>query len=141
MMRSIALTAMALSLLGCTHAIRQSDMASVPGPWSSIPCPPAGASDESPCGDPIITDREQAACDALRGSIEKVGFFSSACVYPAPDAGRTCTDSSQCKGACVIPSEADTGESVIGHCAALVNAGGCANYVENGRATGLLCVD
>ena len=141
MTRSIALIATAISLLGCVHAAEKPTYGPVPGPWSSAPCPLGNTSGATHCGDPVITDHDRAACSAVGGSIETVGFLTSACVYPAPDAGHACKDSSECAGPCVTLSEAKAGERVVGQCTALVNEGGCANYVEKGHAVGLLCAD
>ena len=142
MTRSIALVAIALALFGCVHATPKPTMGPAPGPWTSPPCPPIDIDNPIPCsGDPAIADSERAACSALGGSIKTVGFFTFACVYPATDAGHTCKDSSECVGACVTLHEAKAGERVAGQCTALVNEGGCNNFVEKGHAIGLLCAD
>lgn len=101
------------------------------GPWTA-----------RPDGTVDISAAERARCTALRGTITQTGFITHACTYPAPDAGKACTGSDQCVGKCLaIQDDAGSGEAAAGACSALVNRGGCANFIENGKASGMLCVD
>lgn len=38
------------------------------------------------------------------------------CNYPTNDAGKNCTDSTQCESYCEAPKEAENGEKVVGKC-------------------------
>jgi len=115
------------------------------------PPPPVAASGEEtklgpwparPDGTVDISASERARCTALRGTITQTGFSTHACTYPAPDAGKACTGSDQCVGKCLaLQDDAEAGAAAAGACSALVNRGGCANFIENGKASGMLCVD
>jgi len=101
------------------------------GPWTA-----------RPDGTVDISASERARCTALGGTITQTGFITHACTYPAPDAGKACTGSDQCAGKCIaVRDDAESGETAAGACSALVNRGGCANFIENGKASGMLCVD
>lgn len=51
------------------------------------------------------TGAEQAACEAHGGKRERVcGDGYVACVTPYPDAGKPCSDSSDCFGRCFVPA-------------------------------------
>ncbi len=61
------------------------------------------------------TDRRPAACTQQGGVMRKVCLSQSlACVTPYPDAGKVCTDNSQCKGGCF--SEVVKGKVSSGFC-------------------------
>ncbi len=66
------------------------------------------------------------------------------CVFYYPDAGRSCSDNSQCRGGCftdTVPQPTQSGP-VTGRCAADNRAAGhCRASVENGRAGAMLCAD
>lgn len=66
------------------------------------------------------------------------------CVFSYPDAGRSCSDTGQCRGGCftdTVPTPGQDGP-VTGQCAADNRvAGHCRAAVENGRAGGMLCSD
>jgi hypothetical protein len=121
----------AITLCGCTTMGASADkVAKVPGPWVST-------SD----GKTNITAADRERCSAVGGEIRQTGFINFSCVYPAPDAGKRCTDGSQCNGKCLAPEETAPNVHTEGQCSDMVNRGGCANFVINGVATGMLCVD
>ena len=88
---------------------------------------------------------DQQRCVAEGGSVEHRGMFgSSMCVKPYADAGKACTDSSQCLGACLAESEPDifsVASGATGQCQTDNAAFGCLGEVQHGRIDGFLCVD
>jgi hypothetical protein len=75
------------------------------------------------------------ACRRAGGS--RTGIVGQACVFPTPDAGKTCTDSTQCQSGCFTQEEGAT----EGQCAAFTSTFGCRSEVVNGVAEPSLCVD
>ncbi len=117
------------TLLGCTSPTRVPSRYP-PGPWHVNP---DGTADISPA--------DRARCDALQGSIQPVLFSTIACVYPALDAGKSCTDRSQCEGSCSTDRDAPAGTRIMGKCSRLVGARGCDNLIHNGIVSGYVCTD
>ena len=85
--------------------------------------------------------KELKDCERLHGHIEQVGLIASTCVYPAPDAGRSCLDSSECAGRCDAPVNSLANQPAVGSCSAIVGRLGCSNVVVQGKATGDICAD
>ena len=54
------------------------------------------------------------------------------CSEPTADAGKPCTDVSECEGWCEPPEGAQRGAEVTGACSARTSAS-CMRWVENGR--------
>jgi len=104
--------------------------APVPGPWVGRDGQP-----------PVVSDADRKACEALGGTVRQTGFIVQACTYPAPDAGALCSRGDECAGKCVVPDDTPAGTRLTGRCSDEVNRGGCVNFIVNGVATGLLCVD
>ena len=122
-----------LTLVGCMSApvtlearAQAKPYRDAPGPWET--------------GEEISAT-ESDACAALGGGVEQVLFFTTACVYPSVDAGKRCTDSSQCEGTCQAKESAKRGSRVVGRCSERVNTWGCENMVIDGIASGLICAD
>ena len=90
-MRSLALTALAALLLaGCAP--------------TAEPAAPTAASLAS-------------ACAAKGGKIQPVGKAQiPTCVTPYADAGKACTDKSQCQGACILEGNLEPQGPVTGQC-------------------------
>ena len=66
------------------------------------------------------------------------------CVYPYPDAGEPCFDSSECEGQCradVAGSHMLPEGSMTGTCQMTTSPFGCYATVENGQVGATLCVD
>lgn len=121
----------ATSLCGCADTGAPAGKADkVPGPW-------VATSD----GKTNITAADRERCSTVGGEIRQTGFINFSCVYPAPDAGKHCSDGSQCTGKCLAPEETEPNVRAEGKCSDMVNRGGCANFIINGVATGVLCVD
>lgn len=121
----------ATTLCGCANTgLTEGKAGKVPGPW-------VATSD----GKTNISATDRKSCSAVGGEIRQTGFINFSCVYPAPDAGKHCTDGSQCTGKCLAPEETAPNVRAEGKCSDRENRGGCANFVINGVATGMLCVD
>ena len=86
-----------------------------------------------------LTPQQRANCEAQGGIVERVLTTMEACVRPTSDGGKSCTDNSQCEGACVAPAGTAKDAIVTGACATEVGRMGCLNAVLNGKATGEAC--
>ena len=87
-------------------------------------------------------DNLVAACSAKGGSIQPVGKAQiPTCVVPYADAGKACTDKSQCEGACVLEGNLEPQGDVTGTCQKTNRQFGCYAKVVNGKATAAICVD
>jgi hypothetical protein len=83
-----------------------------------------------------------SACSAKGGSIQPVGRAQiPTCVVPYADAGKACTDKSQCQGACIAEGNAESQNAVAGQCQKTNRQFGCYARIVNGKSTGTLCVD
>jgi putative hemolysin len=117
-MRFLALTAVAALLLA----------ACAPTAQPASPAPSANAM--------------AAACSAKGGAIQPVGKAQiPTCVTPYADAGKACTDKSQCQGACVLEGNLEPQGPVTGACQKTDRQFGCYAKVVNGKTTGAICVD
>lgn len=87
----------------------------------------------------------EAACAAQNGTMQRVGRLQTLqCIVRYADAGKQCTDGSQCEGDCRLPVGGATPASnatVTGVCQADSNNFGCHVSVENGKVGVGLCVD
>lgn len=82
----------------------------------------------------------QSACEAEGGNWKRnMSLEGHYCVLPTTDAGRACTDRSQCESWCQAPKGASSGESVIGTCAAFTSAS-CSQEVVDGVAEAEACM-
>lgn len=86
------------------------------------------------------------ACAAEGGEIRRDGMMGLYyCIVPYEDAGKICSDTSDCLGRCKVSDdvtdfEAAPGEAV-GRCEANNSVFGCYGLVERGNARPMLCVD
>ena len=87
-------------------------------------------------------------CAASGGKIEKVGLIGTpACLIPTADAGKSCRDSSECQGRCLVDDwEGDKppriGTVSTGLCEASNLTFGCFAEVREGKiGSTFLCVD
>jgi len=80
----------------------------------------------------------QHECLEKGGTWQKWGMLQKEyCQIPAPDAGKSCTDGSQCSlGSCI--SESGT---LPGACQTYKNIFGCFTFVEDGELGPVLCAD
>ena len=84
-------------------------------------------------------DLEQ--CRADGGFIRSVGLFGTpACVKPFPDAGKACSDKSECQGTCKAPENALVGTRLTGTCQTDTHdIYDCYDKIERGTVVGGLC--
>ena len=89
------------------------------------------------------TPAERAKCVAAGGEVYRSGLLGwENCIQPYADAGKTCSDSSDCTGDCrYTGSGASFGETVTGTCQINDSPFGCFQSVSDGAATPTLCVD
>lgn len=98
----------------------------------------------APTAEPAAPTAEilASACAAKGGAIQPVGKAQiPTCVVPYADAGKACTDKSQCEGACILEGNLEPQESVTGACQKTNRQFGCYARVVNGKATAAICVD
>ena len=122
---SISFLVFALTVCGCAHR-------------------PLSAEDQR-----VLAERKAALaaideekCKAGGGTIRGVGSISyPVCVIPYPDAGRVCTDSSQCTGKCQAEGAA-SGAPATGQCQSSPHDKfGCFSEIVSGIAKGMVCLD
>ena len=85
-----------------------------------------------------------SACTARGGQMQQVGRAQTwQCVVKYADAGKRCTDASQCEGQCEIAGNSGiaAGVAAVGVCQADSNRFGCRTTVKDGKAQGTLCID
>ena len=110
--------------------IASAERRDAPGPWKD------DFSGQNP-----FTEAELSDCRALGGRIIKTGFHNFSCVYPALDAGKPCSDRSNCEGICDADWAVPAGTMAQGKCSKMVGAGGCNNPILSGVAVGPGCSD
>jgi hypothetical protein len=123
----------ALALVGCA-----------PQDGPQPPTPPVGGEkgqNQSYSRDMGTADR--AACEAEGGSVQRRGMLGmEQCVHAYADAGKQCTDSSQCQGKCVGSAGAVSPDKpASGTCQADDRLYGCYAEVRQGKAVNAICVD
>jgi putative hemolysin len=126
MMRLFLSATAALLLAACTQVAEDGA--------NSSPAPAPGST---------LATSDAAACRAGGGQVAVRGRLQAElCVRPYADAGRACTDNSQCEGDCITDTmEAAAGESVTGQCQADDHPFGCFAEVEQGRPVRGICID
>ena len=85
-----------------------------------------------------------SSCTARGGEMRQVGRMQSwQCVVKYADAGKRCTDASQCEGDCEIAGNSGVaaGAAAVGQCQADSNRFGCRTTVKDGKAEASLCID
>jgi hypothetical protein len=82
------------------------------------------------------------ACAKTGGEVRKVCLMGTPmCVVPFSDAGKTCSDSSECMGDCRGDGSATPDQPATGKCVANNDPCGCFQTVEKGVAQHMLCAD
>ena len=106
-------------------------------------CAPVPAEEPSAIGPNSVMAASAAAdCRTGGGTVERRGRMQAElCVKPFADAGQSCTDGDQCAGDCVTEAAGQDGAQVAGQCQADDRPFGCFAKVEDGRATGGICID
>ena len=88
--------------------------------------------------------RDPDACSNSGGNLERRGLGGAlTCVTQYSDAGETCSDSSDCEGACLTYSaDIQEGDSVLGLCQATEpTRSGCFANIYGGIADAPLCLN
>lgn len=136
LVRSLALAALGAFALGaCTPQV---------GP--PPPTAPTGEATEVPGNQSYARDMnaaDKAACTTAGGTVQRRGRLGmEQCVHPFADAGKACTDTSQCEGKCVgSAGSASASEKVSGQCQADDRLFGCYSEIRDGKAAYAICVD
>jgi hypothetical protein len=99
-----------------------------------------------PAADPGMAPQNVEECRADGGTVRNVCRRQfPACVVPYSDGGKRCTDSTQCKGKCLIDTEADIdfepGGRAEGICQQDNDPCGCKIEVVKGKVGSGACVD
>ncbi len=82
----------------------------------------------------------EVECQAAGGKWGPVGLMGvEACTLDAPDAGKVCSDSSECVGECW--STAEIGSKATGYCQPTNMPFGCHASVKDGVVQPALCAD
>jgi len=68
-----------------------------------------------------------------------IGPHRDGCNPPTPDAGKTCTDNSQCRGLCL--TELDNETAIAGKCSREKFVFGCNREIIGGKTQSILCRD
>jgi len=98
----------------------------------------------APTTQPAATTAETlaSACSAKGGTIQPVGKAQiPTCVTPYADAGKTCSDKSDCQGQCVLEGNLEPRGPITGTCQKTDRQFGCYARVVDGKATAAICVD
>ena len=85
-----------------------------------------------------------SSCTARGGEMRQVVRMQTwQCVVKFADAGKRCTDASQCEGQCEIAGNSGVapGARAVGQCQADSNRFGCRTTVKDGKAEATLCID
>jgi hypothetical protein len=92
-----------------------------------------------------MSAEEKASCIRKGGKIARFGLLQTeGCLLAMRDAGKVCTDGSQCQaGACEANGArpARPRETVRGVCPADNNGFGCRSWIIKSRATPAMCAD
>ncbi|UWX03892.1 hypothetical protein H1235_15690 [Pseudoxanthomonas sp. NC8] len=86
---------------------------------------------------------DAAACAAQGGTVRRVGMSAApTCVIPYPDAGRICSDNSDCIGSCRADPGAIIGDAGTGTCQRdSQDVFDCYLEIEAGVVVGGMCVN
>ncbi len=91
------------------------------------------------------TAAEKEACEKAGGDIKKTGRLQAEhCIQPYPDAGKACSDETDCLGWCILEdsvSEPVPGTPANGVCQPTTDSFGCTTLVKDGKIEVTICVD
>ncbi|QNH10732.1 hypothetical protein [Xanthomonas sp. SI] len=111
---------------------------------SSGPRPQAGPTPSAPqAGTDGAAAPDAAACTAQGGSLRPLGRRGLLkCVIPFADAGKACSDKSQCHGDCLAVAPVPTGTAAQGVCQRDISENyGCRQTVQGGMGGSQICID
>lgn len=90
----------------------------------------------SPAEIELSISKEEAECLKSGGDWRQIRMQGGKVCNPGTsDAGKKCTDNGQCEGRCIAVTDAS------GECSKFKIIAGCNSYMQNGKASGTLCVD
>ena len=95
----------------------------------------------------VASAAERQSCTATGGTVSRQGLAGfEMCVLPYADAGKVCSDSSECLGQCRAqilntPQQSEATQAVKGQCQANNIPFGCHSEIISGTAQPGLCVD
>ena len=90
----------------------------------------------------VSSGPDVASCTAKGGTVRPVCRMQKpACVIAYSDAGKVCSDKSDCQGRCLYQGEAPAEASVTGQCQATSDPCGCFTTVVKGHVGPGMCVD
>jgi len=85
---------------------------------------------------------DQEKCRFEVGAIREVGLFGTpACVKPYPDAGRTCSDKSECVGLCKAPRRPPSDPAQSAPAKGTPMTYGCFGWIKDGVFVNGICAD
>lgn len=88
----------------------------------------------------MVTPQTAVECAAAGGEWGPVGLMrTEACTLKSPDAGKVCSDSSECAGSCW--SDEAPGSKAAGFCQPTNMPFGCHSEVRDGIVQPALCAD
>ncbi len=90
-----------------------------------------------------ITEKKVLDCQKQGGSLKKQGMAQCyMCTINYADAGKVCSDASDCQGACLNYNKVvSAGMATKGQCAKTNSPFGCYQRIEKGVAKHAICVD
>ncbi len=90
-----------------------------------------------------ITEKKVIDCQKQGGSLQKQGMAQCyMCTIEYADAGKVCSDASDCQGACLNYNKVvSAGMATKGQCAKTNSPFGCYQRIEKGVAKHAICVD
>jgi putative hemolysin len=104
--------------------------------------PAAQAPAQVPAAQVPAAQSADASCAARGGTLQPVGRLQrSTCVTPYADAGKTCSDKTDCQGACIAEGNLEAQGATTGQCQKTNVQFGCYARIVNGKATAAICVD
>jgi hypothetical protein len=111
-----------------------------PGPHDNVPFPNHELWAKHLSSAPKARTKNE--CRLLDGSWEKQGMAQDwGCIVPTPDAGKVCTDDSQCSLLCLPDKNSRWGQQSSGVCIDRFDTFGCIRGMKEGLPTGGICAD
>lgn len=122
---------LAVALTACNSAKTE--------PVNTTPSKPVTTTETSTKPKKITTSGECATEGGIWRRAGRAGIYQ--CELRMSDAGKSCTDSTQCQSSCVAVDGATRGSKGTGQCYSSNIIFGCRAYVSNGIVGATLCID
>lgn len=140
-MRNLIVLAAFVIVAACTPAPTPSPSEPVLATTPVAPAP-TPAVEQSPTATQIA---DEASCGTAGGEWRPICRMQKpACVITYKDAGKSCTDGSQCEGDCLgetVSGAAAAGSPATGKCSTNSDPCGCRTLISDGKAAATLCAD